>query len=62
MESDTDLRFALQVAGAELATTPPAAGSPLGMLRLFAAANPAVKLNAGHVREALAGTLGRGPR
>ncbi|MET8111197.1 hypothetical protein [Streptomyces prasinus] len=62
MDNDTDLRFALQVAGAELADTPPAPDSPLGRLRLFASANPGVKLEAGHVRQALRGTLGRGPR
>ncbi|MFE9924283.1 hypothetical protein ACFYQA_22675 [Streptomyces sp. NPDC005774] len=59
MHNDTDLRFALQVAGAELADTPPAPDSPLGRLRLFAAANPGTTLEAGHVRQALAGTLGR---
>jgi hypothetical protein len=58
MDNDTDLRFALQIAGAELAETPPPADSPLGMLRLFADANPGVVLSAGHVRQALAGTLG----
>jgi hypothetical protein len=57
MDNDTDLRFALQIAGAELAETPPPADSPLGMLRLFAAAHPGVELTRGHVREALAGTL-----
>jgi hypothetical protein len=57
MPNDTDLRFALQVAGAELADTPPAPDSPLGMLRLFAAAHPGVTLTAGHVRQALDGTL-----
>ncbi|WP_432006318.1 hypothetical protein [Streptomyces parvus] len=59
MTPDTDLAFALQVAGAELAETPPPADSPLGRLRLFAAANPELKVNSGHVRQALAGTLGR---
>ncbi|WP_327424354.1 hypothetical protein OG763_38305 [Streptomyces sp. NBC_01230] len=58
MDNDTDLRFALQIAGAELAETPPPSDSPLGMLRLFAAANPGVDLTRGHVRQALAGTLG----
>ncbi|WP_420312560.1 hypothetical protein ACOB87_38015 [Streptomyces sp. YS-B37] len=58
MDNDTDLRFALQVAGAELADTPPPSDSPLGRLRLFAVANPGVQLTAGHVRKALAGTLG----
>ncbi|AUG87186.1 hypothetical protein KGG77_gp01 [Streptomyces phage Omar] len=58
MDNDTDLTFALQIAGAELADTPPPADSPLGRLRLFADANPGVKLDAGHVRQALAGTLG----
>jgi hypothetical protein len=58
MDNDTDLRFALQIAGAELAETPPPPDSPLGMLRLFADANPGVSLTAGHVRQALAGTLG----
>jgi hypothetical protein len=59
MDNDTDLRFALQMAGAELAETPPPSDSPLGRLRLFAVANPGVELTAGHVREALAGTLRR---
>ncbi|ATI18623.1 hypothetical protein SEA_AMETHYST_1 [Streptomyces phage Amethyst] len=59
MDNDTDLRFALQVAGAELADTPPPADSPLGRLRLFADANPGVELTAGLVRQALDGTLGR---
>jgi hypothetical protein len=58
MDNDTDLRFALQMAGAELAETPPPSDSPLGRLRLFADANPDVVLSAGHVRQALAGTLG----
>ncbi|MFF4054626.1 hypothetical protein ACFYZ0_02380 [Streptomyces sp. NPDC001708] len=58
MDNDTDLRFALQVAGAELADTPPAPDSPLGRLRLFADAHPGVDLTAGHVRQALDGTLG----
>ncbi|MFD7677519.1 hypothetical protein [Streptomyces sp. NPDC060187] len=58
MDNDTDLRFALQVAGAELADTPPPSDSPLGRLRLFAVANPGVQLTAGHVHKALAGTLG----
>ncbi|MDX3525089.1 hypothetical protein P1P75_01120 [Streptomyces sp. ID05-39B] len=57
MDNDTDLRFALQVAGAELADTPPPADSPLGRLRTFAVANPGTVLEAGHVRQALAGTL-----
>ncbi|MFJ6837041.1 hypothetical protein [Streptomyces sp. NPDC091209] len=57
MDNDIDLRFALQIAGAEPAETPPAADSPLGRLRIFAAANPGVELTAGHVREAIAGTL-----
>ncbi|MEU9795050.1 hypothetical protein AB0E27_31445 [Streptomyces sparsogenes] len=55
MADDTDLRFALQVTGTELADTPPPEDSPLGRLRLFAAAHPDVKLNAGHVRQALDG-------
>ncbi|MCY0933644.1 hypothetical protein [Streptomyces sp. H34-S4] len=59
MDNDTDLRFALQIAGAELAETPPPADSPLGKLRLFAAANLGTTLTAGHVCQALAGTLGR---
>ncbi|MDX3405139.1 hypothetical protein PV708_02660 [Streptomyces sp. ME02-6977A] len=59
MSNDTDLDFALQVAGAELADTPPAPDSPLGRLRLFAAANPDTTLDRGHIRQALAGTLGR---
>jgi hypothetical protein len=59
MDNDTDLRFALQVSGTELAETPPPSDSPLGMLRLFAVANPGVALTAGHVRQALAGTLPR---
>lgn len=59
MDNDTDLRFALQMTGAELAETPPPADSPLGKLRLFADAHPGVVLTAGHVRQALAGTLGR---
>jgi hypothetical protein len=42
MDNDTDLRFALQISGTELAETPPPADSPLGMLRLFADANPGV--------------------
>ncbi|MGW7339854.1 hypothetical protein [Streptomyces sp. NPDC054808] len=58
---DTDLRFALQIAGAELADAPPPADSPLGRLRLFAAANPGTVLTAGHVRQALDGTLGITP-
>ncbi|AXQ62327.1 hypothetical protein SEA_TINABELCHER_1 [Streptomyces phage TinaBelcher] len=58
MSNDPDLDFALQIAGAELSDTPPAPDSPLGRLRLFAVANPGVKLEAGHVRQALAGTLG----
>ncbi|MFI5863550.1 hypothetical protein [Streptomyces sp. NPDC051546] len=58
MSNETDLRFALQIAGAELSETPPPADSPLGKLRLFADANPGVELTAGHVRQALAGTLG----
>ena len=61
MSRDDDLTFALQIAGAELADRPPAPESPLGMLRLFAAAHPGVKLDAGHVRQALAGTLVRKP-
>ncbi|QOV06213.1 hypothetical protein KGG72_gp83 [Streptomyces phage Salutena] len=56
--NDDDLTFALQIAGAELADQPPAPDSPLGRLRLFAEANPDVQLTAGHVRQALAGTLG----
>jgi hypothetical protein len=60
MNDDTDLRFALQMAGAELAETPPPPDSPLGMLRLFAVAHPDVKLDAGHVRLALKGTLRQG--
>ncbi len=56
---DTDLRFALQIAGAELADTPPPVDSPLGRLRLFAAANPGTILEAGHIRQALDGTLGQ---
>jgi hypothetical protein len=59
MDNDTDLRFALQVAGAELTETPPPSDSPLAMLRLFADAHPGVVLTAGHVRQALAGTLPR---
>ncbi|MGW8630593.1 hypothetical protein [Streptomyces sp. NPDC055793] len=59
MSKDTDLDFALQVAGAELADKPPAPDSPLGRLRLFAADNPDTKLDRGHIRQALAGTLGR---
>lgn len=59
MTNDDDLTFALQIAGAELADQPPAPDSPLGRLRLFADAHPGVKLDAGHVRQALAGTLGR---
>lgn len=59
MSNDDDLTFALQIAGAELADKPPAPDSPLGRLRLFAVANPDAKLTAGHVRQALAGTLGR---
>ncbi|MFF7800236.1 hypothetical protein [Streptomyces olivaceus] len=59
MSNDTDLDFALQVTGAELADQPPAPDSPLGRLRLFAVADPDVKLDRGHVRQALAGTLGR---
>ncbi|WP_159011687.1 hypothetical protein [Streptomyces sp. NRRL F-5123] len=55
--TDDDLAFALQVAGTELATEPPAPDSPLGRLRLFAAAHPEVALNADHVRQALEGTL-----
>ncbi|WJN62541.1 hypothetical protein [Streptomyces phage phiScoe1] len=62
MDNDTDLRFALQIAGAELADTPPPADSPLGRLRLFAAAHPGVELTAGHVRQALDGTLLRSPQ
>ncbi|MEX1655531.1 hypothetical protein ABZ960_20480 [Streptomyces pseudovenezuelae] len=62
MDNDTDLRFALQVAGAELADTPPAPDSPLGRLRLFADAHPGVDLTAGHVRQALDGTLWQVPR
>ncbi|MFD7259334.1 hypothetical protein [Streptomyces sp. NPDC059874] len=58
MSNDPDLTFALQIAGAELAETPPPADSPLGKLRLFAVANPGIELTAGHVRQALAGTLG----
>jgi hypothetical protein len=61
MDNDTDLTFALQISGTELAETPPPADSPLGMLRLFAVANPGVELTRGHVREALAGTLLRSP-
>jgi hypothetical protein len=57
-DMDTDLRFALQIAGAELATTPPPEDSPLGRLNQFAAANPGIELTEGHVRQALAGTLG----
>jgi hypothetical protein len=57
MDNDTDLRFALQIAGAELAETSPPSDSPLGRLRLFAAANPGVDLTRGHVRQALAGIL-----
>lgn len=59
MSNDTDLDFALQIAGAQISDKPPAPDSPLGRLRLFAAANPDVKLDRGHVRQALAGTLGR---
>ena len=59
MSNDTDLTFALQIAGAELADKPPAPDSPLGRLRLFADANPGVTLDRGHVRQALTGTLGR---
>ncbi|WP_329289540.1 hypothetical protein [Streptomyces pseudovenezuelae] len=57
MDNDTDLRFALQVAGAELADTPLVPDSPLGRLRLFADAHPGMDLTAGHVRQALDGTL-----
>lgn len=56
---DTGLRFALQIAGAELADAPPPADSPLGRLRLFATANPGTVLTA--VRQALDGTLGITP-
>ncbi|WP_037857628.1 hypothetical protein [Streptomyces sp. NRRL F-5065] len=59
---DTDLTFALQIAGAELADTPPAPDSPLGQLRLFAAARPGVKLEADHVRQAIDGSLGKLPQ
>ncbi|MFE9169462.1 hypothetical protein ACFYNZ_08025 [Streptomyces kebangsaanensis] len=59
---DTDLRFALQIADAELADTPPPADSPLGRLRLFAAANPGTVLTADHVRQALDGSLGKLPQ
>jgi hypothetical protein len=62
MSNDDDLTFALQIAGAELADSPPAADSPLGRLRLFADAHPDEVLNAGHVRQALAGTLGQLPQ
>jgi hypothetical protein len=62
MDNDTDLRFALQMAGAELVETPPSSDSPLGRLRLFADARPGVELTEGHVRQALAGTLGLGDR
>jgi hypothetical protein len=55
--NDDDLTFALQIAGAELADKPPAPDSPLGRLRLFAAAHPGTVLEAGHVRQAIAGTL-----
>ena len=61
MTSDDDLTFALQVAGAELATEPPSPDSPLGRLRLFAAANPGVELGPEHIRGAIAGTLPRRP-
>jgi hypothetical protein len=57
MPNDDDLRFALQMAGADLSPTPLAPDSPLGRLRLFAAAHPGVDLTAGHVRQALDGTL-----
>ncbi|MEU6572304.1 hypothetical protein [Streptomyces sp. NPDC046805] len=59
MSDDTDLRFALQMAGAELARTPLSPDSPLGRLRLFAAANPGVKLRGKHVQAAIDGTLVR---
>ncbi|WP_406192399.1 hypothetical protein OH733_05355 [Streptomyces griseus] len=59
MTSDDDLTFALQIAGAELADTPPPADSPLGRLRLFAVANPELELGPKHIRGAIAGTLGR---
>ncbi|MGM9381101.1 hypothetical protein [Streptomyces antibioticus] len=59
MSNDTDLDFALQIAGAQISDKPPAPDSPLGRLRLFAVANPDTKLTAGHVRQALDGTLGR---
>lgn len=59
MDSDDDLRFALQIAGTELADTPPPAGSPLAALRLFAAAHPDVELGPEHVQGAIAGTLPR---
>ncbi|MER6231753.1 hypothetical protein ABT169_21765 [Streptomyces sp. NPDC001616] len=59
MTPDDDLTFALQIAGAELATEPPSPDSPLGRLRLFAAANPGLELGHEHVRQAIAGTLPR---
>lgn len=57
MSNDTDLDFALQVAGAELADKPPAPDSPLGRLRLFADANGVKHLTKDHVAEALRGTI-----
>ncbi|WP_436739940.1 hypothetical protein [Streptomyces sp. BBFR102] len=57
MTSDDDLAFALQIAGAELATEPAPPDSPLGLLRLFAAANPGLELGPEHIRDAIAGTL-----
>lgn len=54
---DTDLRFALQIIGAELAEGPPPADSPLGRLRRFTAANPGTVLTADHIRRAIDGTL-----
>jgi hypothetical protein len=59
MPNDDDLRFALQMAGANLSPTPLAPDSPLGRLRLFAAANPGVKLGRKHVQAAVDGTLVR---
>jgi hypothetical protein len=59
MSNDDDLRFALQMAGSALASTPPSPDSPLGRLRLFAVANPEVKLGKKHVQAAVDGTLVR---
>ncbi|MFF3793767.1 hypothetical protein ACFYXW_27605 [Streptomyces sp. NPDC001981] len=57
MDNDTDLRFALQISGTELAETPPPSDSPLGRLRLFAAANGVKHLTKDHVAQALGGKI-----